>query len=412
MPFFAPAFAKGLQPKNLFKTPLKKLSEQVIVITGASSGIGLATALEAARRGASLVIASRNETALAETKKRIEDLHGEVVYVVADVGNPDDVQKIANVAITTYGGFDTWINDAGVGILGKLEEITQEDSQRLFDTNFWGIVYGSLTAAAHLKYKGGAIINLGSVLSDIAMPLQGMYCASKHAVKGFTDTLRQELEADKARVSVTLIKPAAIATPFFSHSKNYTHHDFSAPSPVYAPEAVAYAILHAAEHPVRDVRVGSAGLVMAALGTHTPRLMDWINEKMMVRSQQSKNPKSRHKNNLHESGIDGEVHGKNMPRTMPNIYTRAALHPVATSVAVTAVGVVAFALLGKRGRLGKAAVTGMNILLPLQNAVMAKGLLKMFQKRSDQASKAFAHNIQAVNQNAKVMKQKTMALLK
>src|SRR5207302_1346500 len=114
--------------------------------------------------------------------------------------------------------FDTWVNDAGIGIYGGLLDVSTADSRRLFDTNFWGVVYGSLEAARHLRERkgpyGGTIINLGSEVSDRAVPVIGMYSASKHAVKGFTDSLRMELEKEGAPISVTLVKPAAIDTPF------------------------------------------------------------------------------------------------------------------------------------------------------------------------------------------------------
>lgn len=407
--------------KSTFSSTLKPVASQVIVITGASSGIGLATALSAAHKGARVVLASRNELALAETQRKIEDAGGEAIHVVADVGNAEDVQKIANAAIAAYGGFDTWVNCAGVSIIGKMEEINDDDNRRLFETNFWGLVYGSQIAAAHLKYKGGAIINLGSLLSDIAMPMQGMYSASKHAVKGFTDAFRTELEADKARVSLTLVKPAAIATPFFAHAKNYTHQEVKAPAPVYAPEEVAYAILHAAENRVRDVRVGGAGVVMAGANAHAPRLMDWISEKFMINSQFSDAPKSRYKNNLHEAGNDGDVYGKNMPPAMPSIYTRASLHPVTTSIVVTALSVAAYKFLGNRGRVGKAAVTGFNLLMPLQNALIAKNIQKFIESKKldvtmNNVRHSAAENVKAmnkaVNENAHTMKKKALKLLK
>lgn len=400
------------------KNKLKHISEQVLVITGASSGIGLATALSAAKKGARVVLVSRNENALAEAQRKIEDLGGESIYIVADVANQEDIQNIVNTTVDAYGGFDTWVNCAGVSIFGQLNEVSDEDSRRLFDTNFWGLVYGSLAAAEHLRFKPGAIINLGSLLSDMSVPLQGMYSASKHAVKGFTDSLRHELQSEEgSKISVTLVKPAAIATPFFTHAKNYTTQEAKAPPPVYAPEEVAYTIIHAAQNPVRDVRVGGAGAMMSAMNAHTPRLMDWINEKFMMKSQLSDQPKSRHKDNLHDSGHDGSVYGKNMPHAMTSVYTRAVLHPVLTSVAITAAGALAYAVLGKKtGRVGKTALQGLNLLMPLQNAVIAKGLIKFFEKKSAIAADSLRSNSKsiskAVNENAKIMKKKTLSLIK
>ena len=205
------------------KPRLKSVKDQVIVITGATSGIGLVTARMAAKRGARVVLAARSQDALQQLTAEIEQDGGKAIHVVADVGKPEDVHEIVQSAEHTFGGFDTWVNDAGVSIYGKLEDVPMEDMRHLFETNFWGLVYGSLEAARHLKGRvgGGALINIGSTLSDRAIPLQGMYCASKHAVKGFTDALRMELEEAGAPVLVTLIKPGAIDTPYTRHAKNY-----------------------------------------------------------------------------------------------------------------------------------------------------------------------------------------------
>ena len=198
---------------------LKPLAEQTIVITGVSSGIGLATAF-AARAGARVVLTSRNEAALQEAVRRIESGGGRASYVVADVTKPGDLEHAAQET-EAFGGFDTWVNNAGLGIFGRLQDVSEEDSRRLFDVNFWGLVSGSRIAASHLATKGGAIINLGSVVSDVAFPIQGMYAASKHAIKGFTDAFRMELRERGVPISVTLIKPSAINTPFARHARNY-----------------------------------------------------------------------------------------------------------------------------------------------------------------------------------------------
>ena len=164
------------------------------------------------------MLAARTQGALHELAEEIRAGGGEAEYVVADVGDPQQVKDIADLAIRKFGGFDTWVNNAGVSIYGKIEDVTVEDHRKLFDTNYWGVVYGSLAAAKHLKGRGGALINVGSVLSDRAVPIQGTYCASKHAVKGFTDAFRMELEHDGAPISVTLIKPSQ-STAYKQHAK-------------------------------------------------------------------------------------------------------------------------------------------------------------------------------------------------
>jgi short-subunit dehydrogenase len=327
------------------KAVLKPLRDQVIVITGASSGIGLATARQAARAGAKLVLASRNQEALETITREIGAQGGEAVFVVADVGRREDVQRIAERAIERFGGFDTWVNDAGIGLYGRLEEVTEEDHRRLFDTNFWGVVHGSLVACETLAQRGGALINLGSVVSEVSMPLQGMYSASKHAVKGFTDALRMELEAKQAPVSVTLIKPASIDTPYPHHARNYMAEEPTLPPPVYAPEIVADAILHAAQKPVRDLFVGGSARVMSTLGKSAPRLYDRMGQKRFIEQQKSDERARDPQGSLHRFGLDGDVRGGHRGRVAEtSLYTRAAMHPLATGAAVAA-GVAAIALI-------------------------------------------------------------------
>ncbi len=230
----------------------------------------MATARLADEAGARLVLAAQGHEVLEELEQQFNSYGGEAVHVVADVGRREDVERIAEKAIMRFGGFDTWVNNAGVSIWGRLDQSSEEENRRLLDTNFWGVVNGSLTAATHLRHRGGAIINLGSVASDVALPLQGMYSASKHAVKGFTDGLRLELEEEGAPISVTLIKPTSIDTPLTEHARNFTDREPRLPPPVYPPEEVARAILHAAQHPVRNVPVGGASRFMAHSLTNRP----------------------------------------------------------------------------------------------------------------------------------------------
>jgi short-subunit dehydrogenase len=320
---------------------LKSLDQQVMIITGATSGIGLTTARIAALRGAKVVLAARNEEALRKLKDEVESKGGTAIYVVADVGKEGDSKKIAAEALNQFGNFDTWVNNAGASIYGKLLDVETEDFRRLFDTNFWGVVYGSLTAARNLRVSGGALINIGSTLSDRAIPLQGMYCASKHAVKGFTDALRMELEAEEAPVSVTLIKPSAIDTPYKQHAKNYLETAPENPPPVYAPDTVAETILYCAQHPVRDVFVGAAGKMLSMMDNYAPRIADKYMENMMIEGQKSdRSADTRRLEGLYESSDSrlserGDYEGH---VAESSIYTQASLHPVITGTAALAVG--------------------------------------------------------------------------
>ncbi len=319
-----------------------------MVITGASSGIGLATARAAAAQGAKLVLASRNSEVLATVVHEIKAAGGQAIHVVADVAKREEVQRIADEAIKWFGGIDTWVNNAGISIYGRLKEVNDDDHRRLFETNFWGVVHGSLIAVGHLKKRGGALINVGSVASDVSFPLQGMYSASKHAVMGFTDALRIELEEEGAAVSVTLIKPAAIDTPFPQHAKNYMEKEPKLPPPVYAPEEAAYAILHAAAHPEREVYVGGGGKAMSSLNKHAPKLMDWMNASFMSKIQQREEAAFTPQDALYSAGEGGQIKGLQPGYVMKkSIYTRGSLNPGKAALAIAAVGLLAFALVNR-----------------------------------------------------------------
>jgi NAD(P)-dependent dehydrogenase (short-subunit alcohol dehydrogenase family) len=333
---------------------LKPLTEQVIVITGASSGIGLATAKLAAERGAKVVLSARTRESLAQAVDEIKQAGGSAVFVEANVTKREDLERVAATALDRFGRIDTWVNNAGVGIWGLIDEVSEADMRQLFETNFWGVVYGSQVAVEQLRSSGGALINIGSVTSDRAFPVQGIYSASKHAVKGFTDALRMELEHQAAPISVTLIKPASIGTPMPQHVKNYSDREANFPSPVYAPEEVARTILHAAEYPVRDAFIGSGARTLSMIGGIAPALLDWLSAKFLVPAQFG-NQDATATDNLHSGQSEAEVRGDHQGSMIrPSLYTKAARHPTMTLTAagLAAAGVGAF-LWSRRDRQGE-----------------------------------------------------------
>lgn len=333
----------------------KQLDEQVLVITGATSGIGLVTARKAAARGARLVLAARNEEALRRLADELTAEGPGAIYAVADVGKQEDVQSIADQAVEQFGGFDTWVNNAGVSIYGRVLDVSIEDHRRLFETNYWGLVHGCEVAAKHLRHKGGAIINVGSSLSDRSIPLQGTYCASKHAVKGYTDALRMELEDEQAPISVTLIKPSAIDTPYREHARNYLPVEPLNPPPVYAPETVAEAILHCAEHPERDVFIGAGGKILSVGGEFAPRITDKLMEAALFDLQKSDSPSPASRRDGLNSPLSKLEERGGYPGHVAesSIYTKASLYPWATVALSVGTGFMLAGLLRYSGFVGK-----------------------------------------------------------
>jgi short-subunit dehydrogenase len=292
---------------------LKPLSEQVIVITGASSGTGLETARCAAKQGAKLVLAARSEETMDTVVAQINAEGGQAIYVACDVANRSQVDAVARAAIDRFGRIDTWVNDAGIAIYGRLDEVSEADNRKLFDTNFWGVVNGSLAALPHLKANGGALINIGSEVSEAVVPLLGMYAASKHAVKGFTDALRVEIgDVDKAPVSITLIQPTAVDTPFPQHARNYQDKEPKLPTPTIEPMQVAEAILAAAIKPTRATRVGAMSKVNTTVAKLAPGLGDKMAAKQVDRQhydERPRNPDGALNRPSETTGVSGQTHG-------------------------------------------------------------------------------------------------------
>jgi short-subunit dehydrogenase len=338
----------------------RPLAQQVMVITGASTGIGRETALMAAGRGARLVIAARGERALHEVAERIRASGAEVLVVPTDVADAVQVEHLARAAVERFGRIDTWVNNAGVGALGTVEQLTPAEFERIVQVDLLGPIYGSRAAIPHMKRAGGGtIINVGSGYSDRAVPLMSAYCAAKAGLRGFTDALRMELMRETGgAIAVTLILPSAVNTPFFDHARSKTGHRPKPVSTVYEPSVVAEAILFAAEHPRRDVYAGGGSKLLSVMERISPSLLDWymVRNGKLFDEQQGGQPADGGQDNLFEPARDEHSAPRADRKALPHsYYTRYVdLHPNVKRALIT--GAVAAGILLFRAASG--AVTG------------------------------------------------------
>jgi NAD(P)-dependent dehydrogenase (short-subunit alcohol dehydrogenase family) len=334
------------------KVTLRPLSEQVIVITGASSGIGLVTAKTAARAGAAVVLAARNAADLERAVAQIRAEGGRALAVKTDVADPAQVAELADTAINELGRIDTWVNNAAVSLYGRIMDVPLADFRRQMDVNYWGQVHGSRCAVQRMRRRGGALINVASALADRAVPLQGNYCAAKHALKAFTDTLRMELDADGVPICVTLVKPASIDTPFFDKARTYLGVEPRPIPPVYAPEVVARVILNAAQHPVREVVAGGAAATLS-VARLAPRITDRYMTRTTFASQESTRPANGRPDNLYAAvPADGGERGRHWSghTRERSLYTTAVLHPRRAGVLLVALAAALMSATAMRAR--------------------------------------------------------------
>lgn len=247
-----------------------------VVITGASSGIGRATAHAFARNGAAVVLASRRLGALEEVVAECKALGAEAIAVVTDVSDGEQVERLANAAITHFGTLDVWVNNASVAAYGSLLQIPVDDIRRVIDVNVMGYVYGAREALKAFQASGrGALINVASVIGEVPQPYSAPYSMSKAAVLALGVALRQEVElGEHKRISVSTVLPATTDTPFFRHAANYSGRALRAMPPVYPPEIVARAIVRASTRPQAEITIGAAGKAFVRGHRRHPRSVE------------------------------------------------------------------------------------------------------------------------------------------
>ncbi len=290
----------------------------VVVVTGASSGIGRATALSFAAQGAAVVLAARRMEALREVARECEAAGGAALAVPTDVSDEKAVQEVARRAAERFGRIDVWVNNAAVTAFAPFQDIPLEDFRRILDVNVMGYVHGARAALPYLREQGkGVLVNVSSIVSSVPQPYTHAYSMSKAAVRTLGASLRQELILDGAKqVKVCTVLPATIDTPFFDHTANYTGRKAKAMPPVYSAERVARAIVNVVRVPRREVVVGPMGrnlIVQAKLAPGlTERLMALqVDKTHLYRSR----PAAASQGNLFEpapdtGSIDGGWHGK------------------------------------------------------------------------------------------------------
>lgn len=259
-----------------------ELKGKVVVLTGASSGIGRAAALMLAERGAKLVLAARDEVALALVARACEQRGTEAIGVATDVRDEASVEDLREAAVERFGRIDVWINDAAVYMMGPLETTPVEAVRDLFATNVMGVLHGVRAALSQFRRQhGGTLINVGSVAGKISYAQAGAYCASKHAVQAIHECLRQELMG--TNIEICLIVPGTVDTPLFQHAANYSGREIVAMRPIYSPERVARAIVACAEHPRREVLVGLAPRLMTFFDRFFPQLFERLQPRAVLR---------------------------------------------------------------------------------------------------------------------------------
>ena len=269
----------------------KPLSEQVVVVTGASSGLGRAIARGAGSRGAKVVVTARNSEALDNCVAEIERAGSEALAVPADCAEQEQVERVVAEAVGRFGRIDTYVANAIVTVYAEAERLEPDELRRVFDVNFFGVVYGFWAALPHLRASKGTFLHVSSALAYRGIPLQAAYCSTKAAARTFLESARVELEKEGADVAVSLVLPGAINTPQFDRDRQKIGYQPQPVPPIYQPEPYADAVLRCAERPIRELPVSWGAQKLLWGQKLSPRAGDWMLRRIGWKSQHTGDPK-------------------------------------------------------------------------------------------------------------------------
>jgi NAD(P)-dependent dehydrogenase (short-subunit alcohol dehydrogenase family) len=263
----------------------KPLHEQVLVVTGASSGLGRAICRAAGARGAKVVLAARNEDALANGVREVEAAGSEALAIPTDVTDLTEVQSLVAGAMGWFGRIDTFVANAMVTVYSEVEELEPAELRRVIDVNFLGVANCYRAALPHLKESKGTFLHVGSALAYRGIPLQAAYCASKAAARTFLESARVELAKQDSGVAVSVVLPGAIDTPQFDRDRQKMGYQPQPVPPIYEPEPFAEAVLRCCERPVRELPIGWGAQKLLWAQKLSPRAVDWMLLRMGWKSQ-------------------------------------------------------------------------------------------------------------------------------